>query len=169
MSLKIYVDGSAHPNPGPGGWGRVVINERDEIIETISVQFTEEAVTNNRMELMAVLSTMRDYGVQPKEGFSIGEIPIVYCDSAYVVNTFNNWMFNWVNNNWIKSDKKIPENLDIIAEYYKLYQSGYRIDLQKIRGHAGNQYNELADKLATGKFKKDNENKGEIYFYECKR
>ena len=62
----------------------------------------------------------------------MGEIPIVYCDSAYVVNTFNNWMFNWANNNWIKSDKKIPENLDIITEYYKLYQSGYRLIYKRL-------------------------------------
>ena len=151
MSLKIYVDGSAHPNPGPGGWGRVVINERDEIIETISVQFTEEAVTNNRMELMAVLSTMRDYGVQPKEGFSIGEIPIVYCDSAYVVNTFNNWMFNWQQKGWLKSNNQPPENLDLIKTFYDYWNKGYRIDLRKVKGHTGVLWNEVADNLATAR------------------
>ena len=59
-------------------------------------------------------------------------------------------MFRWANNNWIKSDKKVPENLDLIQAYFNHYQNGYRIDLKKIKGHAGNKWNELADQLATG-------------------
>jgi ribonuclease HI len=46
-------------------------------------------------------------------------------------------MFRWARNNWIKSDKKIPENLDLIQAYYEWYQKGYRIDLRKVKGHAG--------------------------------
>ena len=79
-----------------------------------------------------------------------GAVPVVYSDSSYCVNTFNEWMFNWANNGWIKSDKKTPENLDLIKAYYDHYNKGYRIDLQKIKGHAGHIWNELADKLATG-------------------
>ena len=60
-------------------------------------------------------------------------------------------MFNWAKNGWIKSDKKTPENLDLIQAYYDWYQKGYRIDLRKINGHAGHQWNEMADALATGK------------------
>lgn len=60
-------------------------------------------------------------------------------------------MFRWASNNWIKSDRNIPENLDLIQTYYTFYNKGYRIDLRKIKGHAGHKYNELADKLATGK------------------
>jgi ribonuclease HI len=59
-------------------------------------------------------------------------------------------MFNWARNNWIKSDKKEPENLDLIKTYYDFYMQGYRIDLRKVKGHAGNVWNEVADKLATG-------------------
>ena len=59
-------------------------------------------------------------------------------------------MFNWANNNWIKSDKKQPENLDLIKVYYDWYKKGYRIDLRKVKGHAGNRGNELVDKLAKG-------------------
>jgi ribonuclease HI len=70
-------------------------------------------------------------------------------------------MFNWAKNNWIKSDKKIPENLEIIKEYYNYYNKGYRIDLRKIKGHAGNRYNELADQLATGKILESDILKGE--------
>ena len=60
-------------------------------------------------------------------------------------------MFSWANNGWRKSDKKIPENLDIIQAYYDWYQKGYRIELRKVKGHSGNKWNEYADKLATGK------------------
>ena len=60
-------------------------------------------------------------------------------------------MFSWARNGWVKSDKKIPENLDLIQAYYDWYQKGYRIDLRKIKGHAGNKWNEIADQLATGK------------------
>lgn len=60
-------------------------------------------------------------------------------------------MFSWANNGWRKSDNSIPKNLDIIKEYYDLYQSGKRIVLHKVKGHNGNRWNEMADKLATGK------------------
>ena len=58
-------------------------------------------------------------------------------------------MYSWANNEWKKSDNKVPENLDLIQSYYQLIKLGYRIDLRKIKGHAGHKYNELADKLAT--------------------
>ena len=77
--------------------------------------------------------------------------PVVYSDSAYCVNTFNDWMFRWAVLNWVKSDGKKPENLDLIQAYYEHYVAGYRIDLRKVKGHAGEEWNELADMLATGK------------------
>ena len=80
-------------------------------------------------------------------------IPIVYSDSNYCVQTFNDWMFKWAQNGWIKSDKKVPENLDLIQAYYDWYQKGYRIDLRKVKGHVGHKWNEMADGLATGKIK----------------
>ena len=77
--------------------------------------------------------------------------PVVYSDSAYCVNTFNDWMFRWATNNWIKSDGKTPENLDLVQAYFDHYMAGHRIDLRKVKGHAGEEWNELADMLATGK------------------
>ena len=100
---------------------------------------------------------MLNYGVNTnKYEFSQIEPPIVYSDSAYCVNTFNQWMFSWAKNDWLKSDNKIPENMDLIQAYYNWYQKGYRIDLRKIKGHAGHKWNEMADKLATGVLKGDN-------------
>ena len=103
------------------------------------------------MELKAILYTFLNYGININD-WNIN-VPIVYSDSNYCVQTFNDWMFKWANNNWIKSDKKVPENLELIQAYYNWYQKGYRIDLRKIKGHNGHLGNELADKLATGEVK----------------
>jgi ribonuclease HI len=104
------------------------------------------------MELKAILFAYFSHGVKEENDWN-NNIPIVYSDSNYCVQTFNDWMFRWARNNWIKSDKKVPENLDLIQAYYNWYQKGYRIDLRKVKGHAGQSGNELADKLATGEIK----------------
>lgn len=142
MSYVIYVDGSAHPNPGPGGYGIVIFNETGQLLSVYSRQYTD-AVTNNEMELKGILYTMLHFGKEQNA--------IVYSDSNYAVQTLNNWMFSWQKKGWIKSDKKPPENLDIIKAYYDLYMQGYRIQLSHIKGHVGTIGNEIADQLATGK------------------
>ena len=152
--VVIYTDGSAHPNPGPGGFGVLVLdkdekNEYNIIVECYSKQFNNR-VTNNEMELKALLYSFLNYGININNKEFV-EIPVVYSDSSYAINTLTNWMFSWAKNGWIKSDKKVPENLEIIKAYYEWYQKGYRIELRKVKGHAGNKYNEIVDKLATGK------------------
>lgn len=151
--MKIYVDGACSGNgkaENNGGFGVVVMDDADHIISLYSKR--NKNTTNNREELRAILYAFLKYGVRPQdEDFSQVAIPTVYSDSAYCVNTFNSWMFGWANNNWIKSDKKTPENLDLIQAYYDWYQKGYRIDLVKIKGHAGHLGNELADTLASGR------------------
>lgn len=145
--MIIYTDGSAHPNPGPGGFGVVVCNDNNDIIHLYSKQTNN--TTNNREEIKAILWSLLTYGKSNEE-------VIVYSDSNYCVQTFTNWMFGWARNGWIKSDKKIPENLDLIQAYYNALNEGYKINLKKVKGHAGNKYNELADGLATGKVKPQN-------------
>lgn len=149
--MIIYTDGSAHPNPGPGGFGVIVLDNNKNLLYTYSRQF-EESVTNNQMELKAILYTFLQFGVNinNKDTF-INDIPIVYSDSNYCVQTFNQWMFNWANKGWVKSDNKVPENLELIKAYYDWYQKGYRIDLRKVKGHSGVKWNEIVDQLATGK------------------
>lgn len=144
--MTIFTDGSAHPNPGPGGFGVIVLDNKT-IIDIYSKQFTNNPVTNNEMELKAILYAFLKYGVK-KDSF---HYPIVYSDSVYAISTFENWMFNWARNGWRKSDKKAPENLELIKAYYEWYQKGYRIDLRKVKGHSDNLYNNYADLLATGK------------------
>ena len=148
MNLTFYTDGACSGNGkvnSRGGYGVVGIDD-DNYLRVVYSKKTD-GTTNNREELKAILYVMLNYGIKCDDW---GQPPIVYSDSAYCVNTFNEWMFNWARNNWIKSDKKKPENLDLIQAYYDWYKEGYRIDLRKIKGHAGNEWNELADQLATG-------------------
>lgn len=153
--MVIYTDGSCLGNGksvNSGGYGVIVLDNDEKLLYNYSKR--SENTTNNREELKAILYSFLNYGVNinnPLLGFSNYDIPIVYSDSNYCVQTFNEWMFNWARNGWVKSDKKIPENLDLIQAYYDWYQKGYRIDLRKVKGHAGNKWNELADQLATGK------------------
>lgn len=140
--MKIYTDGSAHPNPGPGGFGVVVVSDEDKLLFCHSKQ-SDVRTTNNEQELLAILFAAARYGRHTP-------VPRVYSDSAYAVNTLKEWMFNWQKNGWKKSNNETPENLDIIKFYYELTQQGFKIELEKIKGHNGNKWNELADKLATG-------------------
>lgn len=150
MDNKIttfFTDGSCLANgtkDACGGYGVVGINERGEIVFARAKR--SENTTNNREELKAILYVMFNYGSMDEKN-----IPIVYSDSAYCVNTFTSWMFSWQKKGWVKSDKKTPENLDLIKAYYDWYQRGYRIDLRKVKGHAGDVLNEIADGLATGR------------------
>ena len=120
--------------------------EDDKVVECYTEQV--DHTTNNEMELSAALYTLTTYG-KSHAGIT------VYCDSAYAVNTLTSWMFSWEKKGWIKSDKKVPENLQIIKKYYKLLQEDYSINLIKVKGHDGVLGNELADQLATGSMTPD--------------
>lgn len=138
--MIIYTDGACSGNPGPGGFGVVVLDDDENLITYHSER--SDNTTNNREELKAILWSFLRFG---------DKSPVVYSDSAYAVNTLTSWMFNWAKNGWIKSDNKTPENLDLIKPFFEYWQKGYKINLQKVKGHAGNKWNEFADKLATGK------------------
>lgn len=139
--MIIYVDGSCRGNGtehSSGGYGIIICNDNFKFIDCY--QHLEENTTNNRQELKGILYCLIKFGNQR---------PIVYSDSAYCVNTLTKWMYNWANNNWLKSNNQQPENLDLIQGYYNLCLQGYVIELNKIKGHNGILGNELADKLAT--------------------
>ena len=145
--MVIYTDGACRNNgkaKNSVGFGVVAVDETtDELV--FAHRRLCENTTNNREELKAILYALLKFGYNTMDPI------IVYSDSSYCVNTFNEWMYNWARNGWIKSDKKTPENLDLIKEYYAYVNKGYKIDLRKIKGHAGHKWNELADQLATGK------------------
>lgn len=147
----IYTDGSCCGNGSQenvGGFAVLALDKNEKILYNYYKK--EYNTTNNRMEMKAILYSFLNYGVKESDSFT-NNIPILYTDSNYCLQTFTNWMFNWARNGWIKSDKKVPENLDLIKAYYDWYQKGYRIDIRKVKGHNGNKWNELVDQLATGK------------------
>lgn len=142
--MIYYTDGSAHPNPGPGGFGCVILSNDNKIIGTYSKQ-TSDNTTNNREEMKAILFAVLHSFQQGDKN------PIIYSDSSYSINTFSNWMYSWYRNGWLKSDKKTPENLDIIKEYKNLIEKNHiKVTFNKVKGHAGLELNEMADKLARG-------------------
>lgn len=149
--MIIYCDGSAYPNPGPGGFGVIALDKSKKIVYHIHRESSKDT-TNNREELKAILYCLENFGknIFEEQDFLI-DIPIVYSDSAYAINTYTNWMFSWERNNWCKGDGQKAENLDIIQRYFNLYQKGFRIDLQKIKGHSGNLWHDFADNLAANR------------------
>lgn len=140
--MICYTDGSCQGNPGPGGFGVVVLDDNENLITTYSERANN--TTNNRMELSAILWAFLKYGSKDKT-------LTVYSDSAYCVNTLTNWIFSWEKNNWKKANNQPPENLDLIKPFFNYLQLGNNIQLKKVKGHAQNKWNNMADQLATGK------------------
>ncbi len=137
----IYTDGACSGNPGPGGWGAILMYKEKKL----EISGYEERTTNNRMELMAPIQAL----ARLKEPCEVK----LYSDSAYLVNAFRKgWLDNWQQKNWLKSDKKPVENQDLWKEILK-YAGVHRIEWIKVKGHADNPYNNRCDELATGEIK----------------
>jgi len=137
----IYTDGACSGNPGPGGWGAVLMF--NQIRKEMSG--FEEATTNNRMELTAAIVALNAL----KEPCQVE----LYSDSAYLVNAFvQKWLVNWQKRNWVKSDKKPVENQDLWKELVRLTQI-HSVTWIKVKGHASNKENNRCDELATGAIK----------------
>ena len=132
--LIIYTDGAARGNPGPGGYGVVMMwgDKRKEI--SAGYRLT----TNNRMELLAVITAL--------ESLTKKNIPLtIYTDSQYIVNSVEK---KWLDN-WIKTDfKGGKKNKDLWLRFYKLAKD-YTIKFVWVRGHADNPFNNRCDELAT--------------------
>lgn len=141
--MIIYTDGSAVPNPGPGGYGLAILDNDENLVYTISRRF--ENTTNNEMELKAILTAFILYGTK-----DLDNISTIYTDSEYARKTFTEWMFNWARNGWINSKKKTPENIGVITDFYWIWDAGYRVKIEKVPGHSGHKWNDLADSLAGG-------------------
>lgn len=142
--IEIYTDGSASgngTNKSNGSFG-VVIVENNKIINAYASPRIN-GVTNNRMEMEAILWALENYG-------NVLNPPKVHSDSSYAVNTFNIWMWGWKKNGWIKGDKKVPENLDLVKKYDIIITEKEKdIILVHVKGHSVNTFNNIADALAT--------------------
>ncbi len=135
--VSIYTDGACSGNPGPGGWGAVLMyaDKQKEIYGG------EANTTNQRMEIKAVIEALRTLKVSDWE-------VTVYSDSAYVVNAFQqNWIENWQRNGWKNSKKEAVANQDLWKELIPLTKKN-RVRMEKVKGHAGNVWNERCDQLA---------------------
>jgi len=134
--FKAYTDGACKGNPGPGGYGAIILQD-DKIIKKLSGN--REDTTNNRMELLAVIKVLewleRDSKVE------------IYTDSNYVLKGIKSWLANWTNNGWKTSGGKEVKNKDL-WERIAVLQERHQIDMFKVKGHSGDEFNNRADQLA---------------------
>ena len=133
-NILLYTDGASRGNPGPGGYGAILMwgKHRKELSKGYRL------TTNNRMELMAVIAGL--------EAIKNADIPVtVYSDSQYIVNTVEKgWLKTWIKTDF-KGGKK---NKDLWTMYYKLSQN-FSLKFVWVKGHASNAYNNRCDELAT--------------------
>ena len=137
MKYKIYTDGACSGNPGPGGWGAVIFDQKDN---QKNISGSEKNTTNNRMELLAAIMALKKIKTN-------SEIKI-YTDSIYVKNGITEWIVKWKENGWKNANKKPVKNKDLWIKLDALCQKN-EINWKWVKGHSINKYNNLADKLAT--------------------
>ena len=142
MEIKIYTDGACSGNPGPGGWGAIILS-KDSKKELFG---GEKLTTNNRMELTAAIKALEYCVEQDKKQLVLTNI-IVFTDSVYVKEGITVWVNKWEKNNWKTADKKNVKNVDSWKTLKELSQSK-KIEWEWVKGHSGNSMNELADSLA---------------------
>lgn len=134
--MILWTDGSASPNPGPGGFA--VIEVRDGVGKPV-VLGREKESSNIRMEGWALVAAMR-------RALTAGEPCEIHTDSEFWINVVTKWMEGWAARGWKKSRGEI-KNLEIVKELHKIYNSE-TMKLVWVRGHTGTEFNELADEWA---------------------
>ena len=140
--VKIYTDGDWSGNPGPGGWGAVLVYNNIEK----ELSGSEAETTNNRMELTAVLESLKAL----KEPCKV----TLTTDSKYVFDAINQkWVYSWQKNNWKKSDKKPALNIDLWKKLLELLDI-HNVEFIWVKGHNGHKYNERCDNLAVAEYQK---------------
>ena len=153
--MKIfYTDGSTRIRnqkgaENIGGWGVVCFDSEEEELMVYHEYDSSNNTTNNREELKALLCALN----YADEHFPNEEC-IIYSDSAYVVNSCNDWIYRWAMNGWKNSKKQTVENLDLMQEIWShIKQDFYHCTIKRVDGHVGVIGNELADALSTGHLK----------------
>ncbi|WP_425409125.1 ribonuclease HI [Hyphococcus sp.] len=134
--IEIFTDGACLGNPGPGGWGVLILNGD----ETRELSGGESQTTNNRMELMAAIRALED--TAPDKPITL------HTDSQYVKNGITTWIHGWKRNGWKTASKKPVKNRDLWEALDRLIVAR-KIDWRWVKGHAGHPGNERADMLAS--------------------
>ena len=138
--LFAYTDGACSGNPGPGGWGALLLAKDGEtVVKERELKGGEADTTNNRMELMAAIRALEALG-RPSE------ITVV-TDSAYVKNGVTGWIHGWKRNGWRTAARKPVKNVELWQRLDEA-QARHRVTWKWIKGHAGHEENERADALA---------------------
>ena len=138
MSEKviIYTDGACSGNPGPGGWGAILMYK--DAKKEISGGCKQ--TTNNVMEITAVVEALKCLKVESDVQ--------VYSDSAYTVNAFKQgWIYNWLKNGWKTSGKEPVKNKELWQDLYNLTKK-HKVEFIKVKGHADNEFNNRCDEMA---------------------
>lgn len=132
----VYTDGACSGNPGPGGWGAILIYGKQQK----EICGASPATTNNRMEMQAALEALQIL-TEPC-------LVRLHSDSAYLVNAFNaGWIENWLKRGWKKADKKPVENQDLWQQLLVAVQR-HEVLWIKVKGHADDELNNAVDRLA---------------------
>jgi ribonuclease HI len=137
MKYVIYTDGACSGNPGPGGWGVVIFDEKNK---QYNISGKVKETTNNRMELMAPIMALKK--IKSKSDV------VIFTDSTYVKNGITEWIKKWKKNDWNNSNKKPVKNKDLWIKLDNLCQKN-TVQWKWVKGHSNNEYNNLADVLAT--------------------
>ena len=137
MKFIIYTDGACSGNPGSGGWGAVIFDEKKK---QSNISGKVKDTTNNRMELMAPIMALK----RIKSNSDI----TIFTDSIYVKNGITEWIKKWEKNGWQNSNKKTVKNKDLWTKLDSLCEKN-NVSWKWIKGHSDNKYNNLADELAT--------------------
>ena len=134
-NIKLFSDGSSLGNPGPGGWGTILqFNGHEK-----ELSGGNPNTTNNQMELVGVIEGIKAL----KEPCTVE----IYSDSKYVVQAINEWLTNWLRNNWKTAGKKAVKNQELWQEYLEVSKI-HTIKANWVKGHAGHIENERCDILA---------------------
>ena len=139
IAIEAATDGACSGNPGPGGWGGLIIFEDNSELE---IGGSEKNTTNNRMELTAAIKTLEKLkNYKLKENFKLRT------DSKYVIEGYTKWIINWKKNGWKTSSGKSVQNLDLWQKIDQLRING--LIMEYVKGHSGDKQNDRVDKIAT--------------------
>lgn len=134
----VFTDGSSEGNPGPGGWGAVLVVDGQVVAQDYGA---DPHTTNNRMELQAMIAGLK---MLPSDTETA-----VFTDSQLVVNILTKWAAGWEAKGWKKKSPGPIANLELVQEAYELSRAKPKARIQWIKAHSGYRWNEYADSLAT--------------------